>query len=101
MAVAEIGLSYSDFCALTPNEFSHIYDAYIKRRNAECREQWEQLRTLATIMVQPYAKKTLSPRKVLPLPWDNEGEQIASPRTESKEQRRRRFEEIMNRDRNH
>lgn len=70
IAVGNIGIPYDDFCGLTPDEFSHIYKAYSERQEAQYRDDWERMRMLACICIQPYAKKGLTPRSLLPLPWD-------------------------------
>lgn len=70
IAVGNIGIPYNDFCGLTPDEFSHIYKAFSERQEAQYKDDWERMRMLACICIQPYAKKGLTPHSLLPLPWD-------------------------------
>ena len=46
------------------------YKAWADRRDVEARGEWERMRTLATITIQPHCKNRLTPEKLLPLPWD-------------------------------
>ena len=59
-------MPYNDFCAITPEEFNHIYRAYSEERTAQYQDSWERMRMLATIIIQPYAKKGLTPHGLLP-----------------------------------
>lgn len=82
-----MGLRYDDFCSLTPEEFSYIYRAYSKDREAQYRDNWERTRMLAAITIQPYAKKGMTPQKLLRFPWD--GDHV------SKEEALKGFEEAL------
>lgn len=96
VAVGCIGMTYDGFCGLTPDEFSHIYRAYSEEREARYRDNWERMRMLAAICVSPYSKKGSTPRKLLPLPWDNEKSKQADAQPQvSKEEALRRFEEVL------
>lgn len=91
-------MPYDDFCSLTLDEFSHIYRAYSERQEARYRDNWERTRMLACICVQPYAKKGLTPRSLLPLPWDKgETPMDAQRKTEipSKQEAVRRLKEVL------
>lgn len=65
-----MGLSLEDFSACTPSEFSRIYEQWREREDAALRNTWEQTRLLMLGMLQPWSKKRLTAREVLPLPWD-------------------------------
>ncbi len=98
VAVGNIGLSFNDFCALTPEEFRHIYKAYSEERTAQYQDGWERMRMLAAITIQPYSKKTITPHGLLSFPWDRR-KPVPKP-TEatpvvSKEDALRRFEELL------
>lgn len=98
IAVGNIGIAYNDFCCLTLDEFSHIYKAYSERLEAQHMDNWERMRMLACICIQPYAKKGLTPRSLLPLPWDNERmPRDAQRKTEipSKQEAVRRLKEVL------
>lgn len=92
--MACIGLTYDGFCNLTTEEFSCIYKAYSDEREAQYRDGWERMRMLAAVCVSPYSKKGTTPRRLLPLPWDNE-----KPKKEatavSKEEALKQFEEVL------
>lgn len=70
MAVGCIGMSVPDFEHATPGEFTAILAQW--REHNERREQaeWERMRLLATMVMQPHCKGRLKPEKILPLPWD-------------------------------
>ena len=70
MALGCIGLSYDDFCALSPAEFNQVHRSWAERERERLHGDWERTRVMATIFVQPHLKKTVDPRKLLPLPWD-------------------------------
>ena len=92
-----MGLRYEDFCDLTPDEFTHIYRAYSNEREAQYKDNWERMRMLAAITIQPYAKKGLTPHGLLPFPWDAENRPTRKAPAEhvSKEDALQRFEEVL------
>lgn len=65
-----IGLSYDDFCRLTPEQFDATFDAWRDMRDGDMRDNWQRMRMLATITIQPHCKKKITPNKLLPLPWE-------------------------------
>lgn len=88
------GLTFDDFCLLTPFEFGEVVEAVHEREKDRQREAWEQLRVLGTLSVSPWAKGNLKPSDVLPLPWDKKSD--VQPRVvEDKETEKRRFEALM------
>ena len=97
MAVGGMGLRYDDFCSLTPGEFSYIYRAYSKDREAQRRDNWERMRMLAAITIQPYAKKGMTPQKLLRFPWDKESGLTRKTENKpvSKAEALKRFEEAL------
>ena len=97
IAVANIGMPYNDFCAITPEEFSYIYNAYNEKQQELYKDNWERMRMLAYIGIQPYAKKGLTPHKLLPFSWDVMTHQ--SPKVDyiSKDEALRMFEKTMER----
>ena len=92
-----MGLRYGDFCDLTPDEFTHIYRAYSERQEAQYKDNWERMRMLAAIIIQPYAKGKLTPHSLLPFPWDAESRPTRRATAEhvSKEDALQRFEEVL------
>lgn len=55
---------------LTPKECEAVCAAYNETEETNRRDAWERMRLLACISIQPHVKKKLSPKGLLPLPWD-------------------------------
>lgn len=72
VAVGCVGMSLDDFCALDFDEFEAVTRAWTEMRESQERQEWERMRMLATIGIQPHAKKKLTPAQLLPFPWDRE-----------------------------
>lgn len=98
IALGCIGLSRDDFCNMDFQEFAAVYKAYAARRDFDYRDGWERARLLATITLQPHLKKgkEITPKKLLPFPWDKEAAR-ASGKAEriDPERQRRRMEELV------
>lgn len=77
-ALGRVGLRYSDFARLTPDEFLQVCRSYDEGREASERGEWERTRVLASIMIQPYMKKRVKPAELLPFPWDKAKAEIRS-----------------------
>lgn len=64
------------------------------------REAWERARTVAAIIIQPHVKKRITPKQLLPLPWDKKTKtdrgEAETPKLTA-EERKKRFEEIAHR----
>lgn len=97
MAISCIGLSYDDFCRLTREEFQHIYDAYTQERESEYHTEWERMRMLAAIMIQPHCKKKITPQKLLPFPWESEAKKKADRPMLTAEEDKARLESLLKR----
>lgn len=69
-ALGCIRLSYDDFCRLTPDEFNSVCKAYLDQEQSQYKDNWERMRMLACITIQPHVKNKLMPQKLLPLSWD-------------------------------
>lgn len=93
-----MGMTHDEFCKCTFPEFESIYKAWHEMEESRYRSAWERGRTLATIIIQPHLSKKITPRQLLPLPWDK---QKSNPTPEAPEltpeQRRQRFEEVARR----
>lgn len=87
-------MSRRDFEASTPGEFEAICRAYHEAEESRMRESWERTRMLAAIVIQPHVKKRVTPRELLPFPWDNRRPDAP---VISKEEQRRRVGEILKR----
>ncbi len=72
IAIGNIGMLLDDFLRLEVPEFHAIYNAWKDAEERKDRDAWERARMVATICIQPYSKRSLSPKKVLRLPWDEE-----------------------------
>ena len=81
-------------------------DAWHENREATLHDEWERMRLLATITIQPHVKGKVTPERLLPFPWDSSGLGHGNHRAEtkktnqrpvSKEEDRKRFEALMKR----
>ncbi len=62
------------------------------------RDSWERTRILAAICIQPHIKKKITPKQLIPLPWDNKKQKPKSDEPElTKEEMKARFEELKKR----
>lgn len=64
------GLTFDDFCLLTPFEFQSVLDSYTEREQQRSRDMWECMRMLAAVSVSPFSKGRVRPEKLLKFPWD-------------------------------
>lgn len=80
---------------MLPEEFEETCKAYSAQREADSKGEWERMRLLATITIQPHVKGKITPQKLLPLPWEKE----PKPKTKivSREEDKARFEALVNR----
>lgn len=99
VAVGCIGLSLDDFCGFYHDEFESIFEAWHDMTETADRASWERMRLLAAITVSPHTKKTVTPRKLLPLPWDSPhgGNREKDEPALSAENRKRRFNDALRR----
>ncbi|MDE6498189.1 MAG: hypothetical protein K2L21_05975 [Muribaculaceae bacterium] len=93
-----MGMSFGDFCACTIDELESIVKAWHDMDEARNRDAWERARLMAAIIIQPHLKKKITPRQLLPLPWDSKpsGKPCNDAAPLSPEQRRERFERLVN-----
>lgn len=98
-AVGVIGISYNDFCRCTPDELEAIFKAYGEAQSEREKDAWERMRISTAIGVQPHVKRKITPKSLIPLPWDNKNKaaaQSATAENMSPEDRKRRFERLSN-----
>ncbi len=88
-----MGLALDDFCRLSPEEFGAVCKAWHENQEALIRGDWERMRMNATITIQPHLKKKVTPRQVLPLPWEGSKKKAEAPKV-SAEEARKRFERL-------
>ena len=94
------GLSFEDFGLLTPSEFRAISEARHRYDDYREREAWERARIVGVMSVSPWSGKSVDPKRVLPLPWDQRQEARPEPpeqKPATKEEARRAFEALMRR----
>lgn len=77
MAVGVIGMSMDDFLRQTPGEYEATVEAWSQRQEARNRDDWERMRMLASIVIQPHVKKRLTPKELLPFPWEERGKSVS------------------------
>ncbi len=71
---------------------------YSDERTTQYQNNWERMRMLASIVIQPYSKKRITPSGLLPFPWEKQKRKTSSvKRPVSKEEALKRFEELMKR----
>lgn len=76
-----------------------INKAWYLEQDTRQQGDWERMRLLATIVIQPHVKKKLTPEKLLPLPWDRKRRKAAQsdePQL-TKEQKHKRFKDLLHR----
>lgn len=79
-------------------EFTAVYKAYAEQRDFDYKDNWERMRQLASITIQPHLAKgkKITPEKLLPFPWDKKKAAAAKKAKEyTPEQQRRRMEELV------
>lgn len=86
---------YNDFLWLDMEEFNAIFKAWQDAREEEQRAEWERMRMLASICISPHVKHSPPPSKLLPFPWEKKSK-AQQPKI-SKEDAKKRFEEITKR----
>lgn len=74
-------------------------DAYSRRAENDYKDEWERVRVLAAISVQPHVRKRVTPAQLLPLPWDKP-EKPAGKAPAGKEESLKRFERLAGRRKN-
>lgn len=83
-----------DFDRLRPEEFEAVAEAAVQDREQQMRGEWERMRIAAAISVQPYAKHTISPAELVPLPWDKaDSPQNTAPEALTDEEIYRRYKQ--------
>ena len=79
-------------------EFAAVYNSYAEQRDADFKAEWERIRMLAFITIQPQLdhKKAgrMTPDKLLPFPWDNKPTHNADAPKLTAEQQRERMKKL-------
>ena len=87
-----VGMSLEDFERCTPYEFNEVMLQWRENQERIVRTTWDQTRFLATVMLQPYSKKTLKATDIVLFPWEEKKEEVPKG-TSSRE----RMEEVRKR----
>lgn len=94
--MGRVHISYEDFCKCTPEEFEAVCKAWQETRDAEYKENWERIRLLATITIQPHVKQKITAQKLLPFAWDKKTFGIAESKQMTSKEKRERMDKILN-----
>lgn len=95
IALGCIHLTFDDFCGLTPEEFNEVYNAYYEKEQAQYENEWQRMRMLATITIQPHVRKKITPQKLLPFPWEKPEKKAPKEPIVSKEEDLERFKSLI------
>lgn len=97
IALGCIRLTYDDFCKMDFEEFAAVYKAYAEQRDTDFKDEWQRMRLLAAIVIQPHLAKNrkITPEKLLPFPWDKKRTKRSNDKPElTPEQQRKRMAEL-------
>ncbi len=64
-------------------------------KDSQNRQEWERSRLMAAILVQPHVKKKITPKNLIPLPWDKSPERKIDAARLSPQERQQRFEHLI------
>lgn len=70
---------------MTPEEFAAANKSFRELEDARERNEWERMRTLATITIQPHTKKKITAKQLMRFPWDSQS--AAEEKTQTQAQR--------------
>lgn len=65
-----MGMRLSDFRALRPEEFSEAAASWNTWQEEIDRGEWERMRLQSTMLLQPHVQGKLTPKGLLPFPWE-------------------------------
>ncbi len=97
IAVGCVGMSRESFERSTPQELEAIIGAWGRREQNHERQEWERTRLLACVVVQPFITERLTPRKLIPLPWDDQGGESTVKENLTVAERREKAKEFLER----
>lgn len=63
-------LSEEELYDYTPRSFKNKLKGWIKKRDVDFQNGWEQTRFLVHACIAPHSKTKIKPRKMMPFPWD-------------------------------
>lgn len=98
-ALGCMGMRLDDWCRLDVDDFNSAAKAWSEMRDGGERGQWERMRILASIVIQPHVKGRMKPERLLPLPWDKKkcGKTMRQGAPLGKEAQKERLEKLLGR----
>lgn len=67
-------------------------------QDAGYKDDWERMRMLAAIVIQPHLKRKVTPQKLLPFPWEDTAKSVrCDTRQPTAAESLKRFEELAER----
>lgn len=90
-ATSLMHIQRGDFLLMTDKEFEAAAAAFYDNEEQKERAEWERMRMLAVMTMQPHTRQRLNARKLLPFPWD------PKPEITEKAEARRRFDDARGR----
>ncbi len=89
-------MTFDDFYRLEMCEFRACCRAYNEMREADMHADWERMRMLATIVIQPHVKGKVTPERLLPLPWEKKARRRrAAQKPMDRDEQRERFRMLV------
>ncbi len=73
-----MGMRLSDFRALRPEEFSEAAASWNTWQEEIDRGEWERMRLESTMLLQPHVQGKLTPKGLLPFPWEKRDDVVAA-----------------------
>ena len=73
-----MGKRLSDFRALRPEEFSEAAASWNTWQEEIDRGEWERMRLESTMLLQPHVQGKLTPKGLLPFPWEKRDDVVAA-----------------------
>ena len=64
-------MNCDEFYDLTPRSFSNKLLGFNSYQERIMQDNWEQTRLIVHSTLSPHIKKRISPKELLPFPWDN------------------------------
>lgn len=82
-------MSYDEFLRIDVSTFMAIAKTYADDEESHRREEWERMRLLATIVIQPHVKDKITAEQLLPFPWEKKRNSTARRKMSVAEQKKR------------
>ena len=66
------GISPHEFWNITLREYHHCLFAWGKNEERRQQGEWERIRWLATVTINPHLKNSIKPTDLMQFPWEKE-----------------------------